>query len=337
MRIFAATAVCATAFFAATGLAQAQELIRFASGQANDSILMQRLYGVWMDQVNQDAAGEIRLQNFPPPFAVGSNMWDRVELGAADVGVALLNAASVPLPLAGLPSLPSAAISDPKAASIAFEQTFQDGLLDKGLDEVKVLAVFVTMPTRIYGTKPILGRADLAGVKVRAADRNVTALAEGLGATPLAIPFAEVYQALSKNVVDATFTNGHSLVIYRQSDFLRHGVENISFGMTPVALIMNKDRYDRLPDQARAAIDKNSSLTFAAFAGGVEAELQQEWLSRLVAEDKLTLDQLPPDELTAWTEVSDKVIAGWREAVEGGAAAYDAFAGHYADAVQSGS
>lgn len=327
-----------TAVFAAitsAAPAPAQEMIRFASGQSNDSILTQRLYGVWMEQVNADAAGEIRLQNFPPPFAEGTNMWDRVGLGAADIGVALLNAGTAPLPLAGLTSLPSAEINDPQAASIAFQQTYEDGLLDSNLDDVKILALFTTMPTRIYGTGPIQGREDLVGAKIRAADRNVTAVGEALGATPLAIPFAEVYQALSKNVVDTAFANGHSLVIYRQSDFLRHGVENISFGMTPVALIMNRDRYDSLPEAARVAIDKHSGQAFSSFAGGVEAQLQQEWLTKLVGDGALEMHQLAPDELAAWTEISDAVIAGWRDATEGGGAAYDAFAGHYADAVEA--
>ena len=83
----------------------------------------------------------------------------------------------------------------------------------------------------------------------------------------------EVYQAISRGTADGAmmpFTGMETFKIYEVAK--QH--LDVALGSDSSTIFMNKQRYDALPAQAKAAIDKNSLLALSRKLG---AATQAEW------------------------------------------------------------
>ncbi|WP_333826800.1 TRAP transporter substrate-binding protein DctP [Pararhodobacter sp.] len=312
--------------------AEAQTHLRFATGQAPDSVIQQRAYGAWADSVNEASNGLLDITSYPPPFAVATNIWDRVTAGVADMGIASLGTSGLDISAAYLPSLPGLG-GDSEAASAAMWRLYERGLLDEGLDEVKVLGFQVVMPLSLYSKTPITSMADLEGLRVRVTDHTTSSALTQLGASPSAIPFNEAYQAISRGVVDAALGNGNTMVVFRFRELLSHQVADMSFGATPFAIIMNHDAYNALGDEEREALDSLSGEHLSRFLGSVQNDMRTEFDEDLVGSGDLTVNTLSEEEMARWTEALAPVIDAWVSATPDGQMLLDEYIAAYEDVV----
>ncbi|MGB1208050.1 MAG: C4-dicarboxylate ABC transporter, partial [Paracoccaceae bacterium] len=116
--------------------------------------------------------------------------------------------------------------------------------------------------------------ADLQGLKVRGGSRLVNQLLDLTGATPVGMPVPAVPEALSKGVIDGTTIPWEvtgSLKIPELVDYHTEFEGPALYTLTFV-LAMNKDAYNALPADLKAAVDANSGHDFSVFAGGTQAD-----------------------------------------------------------------
>lgn len=76
--------------------------------------------------------------------------------------------------------------------------------------QVKLLGAWPFGPQILFCKKPITKLADLAGLKVRVYDQNLSKFIESVGGTPVPLAFPEVHQSLSLGVVDCAITGPSS-------------------------------------------------------------------------------------------------------------------------------
>ena len=317
-----------------TASAEAQTQLRFATGQAPESIIQERQLGPWMNSVNEASNGLLEITAFPPPFAESTNMWDRVTSGVADIGYVSMPNTGLNMSASSVAALPTLG-EDTEAAAVAFWRLYERGLLEEGLDEVKVLGFNGVIPLRLYSPSPITELKQLEGLRVRTPDRITANALTLLGASPTSIPFNEAYQALSRGVVDASLGNGHSMVVYRFREVLNHQVADISFGITPYLLIMNRDAYDQLGDEERAVLDKWVGERTSRMLGAAENELSVDYNKDLISSGDLTVHHLPEEELGRWNEAMTPVIEDWIADAPGNQVVLDAYLEEY-ESVASG-
>ena len=75
-------------------------------------------------------------------------------------------------------------------------------------------------------------------------------------------------------------------------------------------LAMNKDRYESLPDDLKAVIDKNSGLEFSIFTGGTQADADGP--ARQVAVDNgNTIVTISEEEAQDWFAVVEPIYDEW--------------------------
>ncbi len=88
------------------------------------------------------------------------------------------------------------------AAATKLINEFYSKFKPKEMDEVKVMYLMRTC-TCNWSTrkKPVHKLEDLKGMKIRATG-NVARIVEALGATPVAMPMPDTYDALSRGVVE---------------------------------------------------------------------------------------------------------------------------------------
>src|SRR5690606_12012512 len=139
-------------------------------------------------------------------------------------------------------------------------------------------------------------------------------------ATAVGMPVPEVAQALTTGVIDGAqipwevvgslrveeITNAHSEI----------GIENGGMSTAVMALVMNRAKYDALPDDLKAVIDDNSGATLAKLAGEafdrVEAEERQKFL-----EAGAQINVVPAEQLDEWRTAVQPVIDEWVKAMDG--------------------
>lgn len=111
----------------------------------------------------------------------------------------------------------------------------------------QVLYIHAHGPGLLASKKPVRTLDDLKGLKVRAtglSQKVVTAL----GGTPVAMPQPDTYEALQKNVVDATLCPIETLKGWKQGEVISTVTDATAVGYTTAMfVVMNKQKWEKLP------------------------------------------------------------------------------------------
>ncbi len=149
---------------------------------------------------------------------------------------------------------PARALGDLYREFPAFREQFEK-------HNVRMMSFIPFPPTTLGSTKPIKTLEDLKGKKIRALGLLNEVLAK-LGATPVAIPSPEIYESLSRNVIDG-FT-GIPLSAVKGFKFHEVTKNFLDFGYGNYLtewVIFNKNKWDALPPDVRQTIEKVNAET----------------------------------------------------------------------------
>lgn len=131
-----------------------------------------------------------------------------------------------------------------------------------GYENFFVIGAFASAPESIHARKRIASIADLKGLRIRTNNPTESAVITRLGAIPALIPINEAANAISRGSIDGAL--GPPVMLFefgisRVTDY--HYLLGTS--VAPLALVMNRKRFDSLPEQARSIIQKYSGRWFA--------------------------------------------------------------------------
>jgi TRAP-type C4-dicarboxylate transport system substrate-binding protein len=235
-------------------------------------------------------------------------MFDGVVSGIADIGYSHVYYTAGRMPVteaAGLPlGYPSAWV-----ASQALNDFYRE-FKPKEFDKVKVLWLN-TSPNSAIATasKPIRKLEDLKGLTIRAPGLAGEVI-KALGGTPAPTPMMEVYDAISKGVIDGEASNFETLFAFKFAEVVKYTTSvweiNNPF---PFYLVMNKKSYDKLPPDTRAIFD--------GLVGEYKERYILMWNSIDFVGKKFGLSkgvefiELPPSELPKWQAAVEPVIDGY--------------------------
>ncbi len=103
---------------------------------------------------------------------------------------------------------------------------------------------------------PINTPADLDGQKIRIPPAQVPELIVGaLGASPIAIPYAELIPALERGMVDGVFTGWTSGISKGLDEILDYGVSSAIFGGSAFSMVINQNFWDSLTPELQDIIE----------------------------------------------------------------------------------
>lgn len=128
----------------------------------------------------------------------------------------------------------------------------------KELSDTKVLWFYSVGPGIMFTKKQVKSLADLKGLRLRGTGLTAKSI-EALGATPVAMPMPDVYEALSKGVLDGNIAPPEVLKGWKQAD-----VTDFITIVPPVYngvhfCVMNLKKWNALPEDVRKAIDDVNS------------------------------------------------------------------------------
>ena len=228
----------------------------------------------WCERLGQETKGQIKCQIFPAMQLGGTpgQLVDQAKNGIADVVWTAPGYSAGRFPVIEAMELPfvvSGGVSGSKAAWTFYERHAQ-----KEFDAFKVLAMHVDGGVAFHTAgKPVTGPDSLKGLKLRASTRMVSKTLTAFGAVPVNMPPAQVTEAIAKGVVDGAMGAWEVVTPTKLQEVTKFHTDPPAgqpfYSTTVLTLLMNKQRYDSLPAELKAAVDRNSGPALVEIFGRV--------------------------------------------------------------------
>ena len=297
---------------ACASLAAAQEpvVLKFATTEPPASVATQ-IWTRWAEQVNKDGQGLIEIKMFAGG-ALGRdprNQLTLVQSGVADIAFGFPWFTPGKFPDNLVVSLPTIARSVGEG-SYAIWRLHERKML-RGWDDVVPLMQATAPPVIVMSTKPVPGLDALKGLRSSASTPLQMQSMLAFGASPISgFNFSNSAEAMARGVLDIDLVGFTASVIFKQFEVANYALE-LPLGPSPVAIFMNKERYDQLNPKAREVLDRHSGIALVKMwvdaLQARESEVRDQWKA---APNKQLVTMSDADTKRAETAVAP-VIKEW--------------------------
>ena len=213
----------------------------------------------WTAEVEKATGGRVKFQVLPKHPSAPPGTFDAVRDGLVDLSyvTASYTPARHTMPL--MPELPG--MGDRSLVnSIAYSRIHWKRFHKLGeYKGVKLLGVFTHGPGQMFTKKTVANINDIKGLKIRTGGGVAEAVANAIGASAFVKPAPESYELLKSGVADGVFFPLESVVSFKldtvleQATLFPGGMYSSAFGF-----FMNEDKWNKLPKQDQAIIEKLS-------------------------------------------------------------------------------
>ena len=313
--LWAAMAAACSQLVAGGAAAQATKL-KFAVFTPDKEQTFVTVMKPFAEAVNKDAAGAVEIDLFPNG-ALGRSPLQQAQMvldGVADIGWIIASYTPGRFQENEVFELPGQ-FRDLQEATNVFTRLVLSGKV-KGYDDFHVIGLFGTAPYSLHSRNPLGTIADIKDKKIRSSGAIEGETLKALGAVPIGMPVTEVPEAISRGTVDGTTSHPSPLF-----DFGIARVTSYHFftrlGIVPLAILMNKKKFDSLPKAGQDAIRKYSGeWTAARFNKGIGdyndslvKQLQADPKRKVVFPSQAELDSMQPafkGVIDAWSAKSPR-------------------------------
>lgn len=275
----------------------------------------QKVLQPWCDELGEASNGRIQCQFFPAMQLGGTpaQLADQVKNGVADVVWTAPGYSAGRFPAIEAFELPFT-VQDSTSSSRALWQYYQQHAQQE-FAAYKVLAFHTDGGQAVHtSSKPVAALKDFAGLKLRTSTRLGAKTLQALGGAPVAMPPAQVTEAIAKGVVDGSLGSWELVLPTKLSEVTKFHLQPEAGAAYPTAtvlmVLMNKRKYDSLPADLKALIDQTTGETMAARFGEVFDGEAAETRKRVAAEGGKIIT-LTAAEVAALRKATAAVDAEW--------------------------
>jgi TRAP-type C4-dicarboxylate transport system substrate-binding protein len=311
---------CLFVAIAAVPASAQQVTLKFNSPSPPRSYLHPNVFDPWVEAIEKDSGGTLKIEKFYGGTLGNFGVtYDRVVDGVADIGWTLSSLAGGRFKQQSVAAL-AFETQDANEPAIALWKSFEKGVTAGEFAQVRLLGVFSFPNAALHAKEPIRSMADLKGKKITVSNPISAKMVVLLGATPVTMRPDEVYQAVSRGVADGALMPFNGMATFKLHEVARQHLD-VALGGEPSIIFMNKVSYDKLPPQAKAALDKNSGLALSQRAG---LATQNEW-ERARNNVKDSVSTLNADQEKQWKAAVDPATQEWARSVPDGNKVLEAF------------
>jgi TRAP-type C4-dicarboxylate transport system substrate-binding protein len=159
-------------------------------------------------------------------------------------------------------------------------------------------------------TKPIRTLEDVRGMKIRAPSAYMSKALNLLGANPVGMPISELTMALEKKVVDGVLTPFSAVIDFRLWDLVKY-IAEVDMYLSPMVVVMNKQKWNSLPDAAKKVVDEASGMQWGLNAAQVYDDHDQNTVNQNKESGKIEIYKVPPSEKKKFMEAVKGMEAEW--------------------------
>ncbi|MGB6120024.1 MAG: TRAP transporter substrate-binding protein DctP [Mesorhizobium sp.] len=307
------TGATVLAFSMLAGSALAENVkLKFAVFSPDTEITVKSVFVPFVEALNAENAG-VEIEFFPNG-ALGRNPQQQAQMvldGVADLALVVPSYTPGRFQENQVFELPNL-FADMPEATLAYTRLVQSGKI-KGYEDFFPVAMVTTAPYSIHTNSPITSLNDLNGKKIRSTGAIEGEVLKAFGAAPIGMPITEVPEAIGRKTIDGTTAHPSALfdwgIVRVTSD---HYMTRL--GIVPLVVLMNRQKFESLPQAAQDAIRKYAGDWMAAkyiegigtYNASLMQQLETDPAHKVVVPSQADMDAVQP--------AFDKVIDGWAAA-----------------------
>lgn len=274
----------------------------------------------WAEGVEEASSGRIKIEHFDSMSLGGRppELMDQARDGVVDLSMTLVGYTPGRFPRAEVFELPFM-MTSPVATAASFWEMVETDWQSNEFKDVKVLGAWVHGPGLIHTKDGVSSLEDMKGLTMRGPTRIINDLLSELGAEPVGMPLPAIPEALSKGVVKGTVIPWEVTTAIRLSELVENHTEfsgDKALYTATIVLVMNKAKYEALPDDLKAILDAESGAKLSTFAAQVMWDKDPG--ARKIAEDAgNSITVLDETEVARWQKAALPVVDRWIADMEG--------------------
>jgi TRAP-type C4-dicarboxylate transport system substrate-binding protein len=214
-----------------------------------------KLAAEWAKEVEKRTNGAVKITMFPGATLTPANqVYDGVVKGISDIGMSVLSYTPGRFPLSEVIDLPLGYKNGLQVTRLvnAYYKKFQP----KEFADVEIMYLHGHGPGILHTKKPVEKLEDLKGMKIRCTGTSAEVVRH-LGATPVAMPQTETYDALQKGVVEGVMSPIETLKGWKFAEVVKCTTQNFGSAYSlGFFVVINKQKWAALPKEVQAVIQK---------------------------------------------------------------------------------
>jgi len=269
------------------------------------------------EAVERDSGGRLKIElGELNKFGRPTELFPKVEKGELDIASTVEGYHPGRFPRSEVMELP---LIFPSAAAgtDAMWKLYEEGLLGDDYKTLKVLSLYVLPPYSVlFADHKVESPRQLRGVSVRAPSRTIGEALDRLGMVPLGLPFnvsGDYVAAGLLEAVNLTWDTAYTTKVGADSLLANHVKQGIDlrFAAPALMIVMNKARYDAMPEELRNILDKHTGRDFTMAMASSRDAANDEARDRFAKEAGKQVYQLKSEHRREITERIEPVIAKW--------------------------
>ncbi|MFA8439362.1 TRAP transporter substrate-binding protein [Pueribacillus sp. YX66] len=235
------------------------------------------VYEPWKELVEEKTDGRVKVNIYHgASLGKSSSVYQDVKGGLYEVSLLVTNyfydTNFFPYTIGNLPF----AFESSEAASKIMKE-FGEKYANDDLKDIIVMDPTATDAYDLFSTKPVKAVEDMKNMKIRASGKSETELAKSLGGVPVTLTTDDTYEGLQKKQVDTTFYTPIGSVGMKFFEPAPY-ITKLNVSVTPMIPVMNKDFYEKLPDDLKKLFDEELNPALSElFTKSYETELEKSY------------------------------------------------------------
>ena len=309
----------AAAVALAAGSAQAQTIVLKLSHFVPPQHAFHTWAVEWTKKIEKGSGGKLKFEIYPNGQLVGppNRQLDAARNGIVDIAWVLHGVTPGRYPmteLANLPfTFPSKGVDLPEMAKRLTE--LAPKYLAAEHTGLHILFLNQAPPVLLFSKEPVKTLADYKGKKIRYASITNKQMLEALAAAPMLIPPSDAQDAISKGIVDGAMFPHEAGLAYDLATPAKYATEPPVASAT-FAMVMNPAKYNSLPPDLKALIDKETGVNGAMSMAAAYAAQEKIARELLTTKRGLQILTLPPADVAKMKELSKPIIEKAIDALE---------------------
>ena len=238
--------------------AHAQKItLRLADGLPSGHIIDRLVIEPFIKQIAEDTHGQVAIQHFPAEqLGKSRDMLRLTRAGVADIGYIVPSYQSDRMPLTTVTELPGIFQSTCQGNAALRALTEDGAILDAQEfrpNGVKPLIIFLLPAYQLIlsSARPLSALKDIDGLKIRTPGGAMDLTVIGLGAVPIRMGPADLYESMSRGTLDGALLAYQSAMAYHLAPLLKSGTLGQDFGTVTVTFSISLNKWNTLPDNVR--------------------------------------------------------------------------------------
>jgi TRAP-type C4-dicarboxylate transport system substrate-binding protein len=241
------------------------------------------VFEVWAKEVEKASKGYLKINMFPVNTLLKSpEMYDGVVSGTADICGSSMGYTRGRFPVMEGFELPGIYFGSAAATAVGAWEGYKK-FRPKELMDTKLMWLYSAGPGSLYSKKKVSSLSELKGMRIRATGTTAKSI-KALGAVPVAMPMADVYEALSKGVVEGQIAPPEVLKGWKQAEVTKYITILPPVYNSIMYVTMNLKKWNSFPRDVQIAIEAiNEGYTAKAgkiwdshqFTGGIDYGIKE--------------------------------------------------------------